>query len=97
MHGRNFKPEIKLHCCQLVENDGMKVPEVCRQFDLDRQTLHRWLNEYRELGEGAFTDKSLVPKDVLVKKQQREIKRLQEENEILKKAIAYSIQKKKNG
>jgi len=96
MRGRDFKPELKLHCCRLVENDGMKVPEVCKQFDLDRQTLHRWLGEYRELGEGAFTDKSLITKAALVKKQQREIERLKEENEILKKAIAYSA-RKKNG
>jgi len=94
MNGRDFKPEMKLHCCVLVENDGMKVPEVCRQYELDRQTLHRWLGEYRELGEGAFTDKSLITRASLVKKQQREIERLREENEILKKAIAYSVQKR---
>lgn len=96
MHGRDFKPEFKTHCCRLVENDGMKVSEVCKEFDLDRQTLHRWLGEYRELGEGAFTDKSLITKSALVKKQQREIEKLREENEILKKAIAYCA-KKKNG
>jgi len=94
MRGRDFKPELKKHCCRLVENDGKKVPEVCREFELDRQTLHRWLNEYRELGENAFVDKSLITKAALVKKQQREIARLLEENEILKKAIAYSAQKK---
>jgi len=96
MHGRDFKPELKIHCCKLVENDGLKVSEVCQQFDLDRQTLHRWLGEYRELGEGVFTDKSLIPKAVFAKRQQREIERLREENEILKKAIAYSA-RKKNG
>lgn len=96
MRGRDFKPEMKLHCCRMVEKDGMKVPEVCKQFELDRQTLHRWIREYKELGEGAFTDKSLVTRASLVKKQQREIERLQEENEILKKAIAYSA-RRKNG
>ena len=96
MRGRDFKPELKLHCCRLVENDKMKVKEVCGQYDLDRQTLHRWLGQYRELGEGAFTDKSLVTRASLIKKQQREIERLREENEILKKAIAYSA-RRKNG
>jgi transposase-like protein len=94
MRGRDFKPDLKKHCCRLVENDGMKVPEVCKQFALDRQTLHRWLGEYRELGEGAFADNGLITKAALVKKQQREIERLREANEILKKAIAYSAQKK---
>lgn len=94
MNGRDFKPELKQYCCRLVENDGLKVSEVCKQYDLDRQTLHRWLGEYRELGENAFTDKSLITKAALAKKYEREIRRLQEENEILKKAIAYSAQRK---
>ena len=94
MNGRDFKPELKQHCCRLVENDGMKVSEVCKQYELDRQTLHRWLGQYRELGESAFTDKSMITKAALYKKQQREIERLREENEILKKAIAYSAQKR---
>ena len=94
MNGRDFKPELKQHCCRLVEKDKMKVPEVCRQFALDRQTLHRWIGEYRELGDGAFVDKGLVTRVALLKKQQREIARLREENDILKKAIAYSVQKK---
>lgn len=95
MNGRDFKPELKTHCCRLVENDGMKVPEVCKQYELDRQTLHRWLSEYRELGDNAFTDNSLITKAAISKKQEREIARLREENEILKKAIAYSAQRKK--
>ena len=96
MNGRDFKPELKQHCCRLVENDKMKVSDVCKQYDLDRQTLHRWLNQYRELGDMAFTAEGLVPREALIKKQQREIERLREENEILKKAIAYSA-RKKNG
>jgi len=96
MRGRDFKPELKLHCCRLVENDGKKVSEVCAEFELDRQTLHRWLGQYRELGANAFTDKSLVTKAAMIKKQEREIAQLREENEILKKAIAYSV-RKKNG
>jgi len=94
MPKRDFKPELKVHCCRLVENDKMKVSEVCKQFDLDRQVLHTWLGRYRELGENGFTDKSFIPRSALIKKQEREIERLREENEILKKAIAYSAQKK---
>jgi len=93
---REFKPGLKQHCCRLVENDGKKVTEVCKEFELDRQTLHRWLGEYRELGENAFVDRSLITKAALCKKQQREIARLREENEILKKAIAHSA-RMKNG
>jgi transposase-like protein len=94
MRGRYFKPEFKLHCCQLVETDGMKVSEVCKQFDLDRQVLHTWLKLYRELGSEAFSENGMLSKDAVIRKQEREIRKLQEANEILKKAIAYCKQKK---
>ena len=94
MRGRHFKDEFKRHCCELVDSDKMKVPEVCSQFDLDRQTLHRWLAEFRELGEHAFTNKAMLTKDAYIKKLEREKKQLEEANEILKKAIAYCKQKR---
>ena len=96
MRGRSFTDEFKRHCCELVANDGLKVSEVCKQFDLDRQTVHRWLDEYEELGVKAFNDKSMQTKDAEIKKLRREIKKLEESNEILKKAIAYCKQKKKS-
>lgn len=94
MRGRTFTDEFKRHSCELVENDGMKVSEVCEQLELDRQTLHRWLGEYRELGEHAFVNKAMLTKDAEIRRLERENKRLQEANEILKKAIAYCRQRK---
>jgi transposase len=96
MRGRSFNQEFKRHSCELVENDKLKVPEVCERLDLDRQTLHRWLSEYRELGEHAFTDNAMLTKDAQIKKLEREKKKLEEANEILKKAIAY-CKRRKNG
>jgi len=93
MRGRDFKPEFKRHCCELVVNDKLKASEVCKRFDLDRQTLHRWLSEFRELGIEAFKG-SMITKEALIKKLEREKQKLEEANEILKKAIAYCKQKK---
>jgi len=94
MKKRDFKPEFKQYCCRQIDNDGKTVTQVCKEFDLDRQTLHRWLSDFRELGKNAFTDKSLVTASAQVRKLERENRRLEEEIEILKKAIAYCAQKK---
>jgi transposase len=93
MNGRDFKPEFKQFCCKLVVNDGKKMPEVYKQYNLDKQTLHRWVAEYRELGKDAFKG-SMVTRAALIKKLERENRKQQEEIEILKKAIAYCKQKK---
>jgi len=74
-------------------NDELKVSEVCKRFDLDRQTLHRWLSECREFGNEAFKG-SMITKEALIKSQQRRIKKQEEAIAILKKAIAYCKQKK---
>jgi transposase len=92
---RDYKPEFKQQCCRMVVNDGKKMTEVYKQFDIDRQTLHRWVKEYKELGDDAFVDKSLITSAALIKKLEREKRELQEDIEILKKAIAYSTKKKR--
>jgi transposase len=94
MKKREFSPEFKQHCCQLVVNDKRAMTDVYKEFELDRQTLHRWVNEYKELGENAFIDKSLVTSAGIIKKLEREKRELEEANEILKKAIAYFTKKK---
>lgn len=94
---RRFTQEEKVEIVKLVINDKKTVSEVTRIMDIDRQTIHRWLSEYREVGEKAFVDKSILPRDVLIKKQERLLKEKDEEIAILKKAVAYfAKQKKKN-
>ena len=93
MHGRDFKPEFKQLCCSLVVNDGKKMTEVCKMHNLDRQTLHRWVAEYKELGADAFKG-SMVTRAALIKKLERENRKQKEEIAILKKAIAYCTQRK---
>ena len=94
MNKRDFTPEFKQHCCRLVVNDKKKMTEVYKQFELDRQTLHRWMQEYRELGDNAFVDKNLVSSSAMIRKLERKNRELEEENEILKKAIAYCTPKR---
>jgi len=86
---REYTSDEKLQYVELVIKQKKKAPEVCKMFELDRQTLHRWIKEYNELGEKAFHDKSLVTAKALNKKQEREIQNLKDEIDILKKALAY--------
>jgi len=92
---RQFSQKDKLEIIQLVLNDKKSVPEVVKLLDINRQTIHRWLNEYKELGEKAFIDKSIIPREALIKKQERLLKEKDEEIAFLKKAMAYFAKKRK--
>ena len=93
---RKFSQEQKLKIIKLVLDDNLTVRQVTDLHQIERQTIHRWINEYKHFGEDAFMDRSYVTPDQEKRKLLREIKELKEENEILKKVHAYfATQKRK--
>ena len=66
----------------------MPPKDIFQMLDVDRQTVYRWVSEFKAHGEAAFDDKAVLPGGE-VRRLQREIADLRMENEILKKATAY--------
>ncbi|MEK4387235.1 transposase [Solibacillus sp. FSL W7-1464] len=67
-----------------VAEDGAKVADIAGRYDVGPSTVHRWVKEYR----ASLTD--LVPESELKKirvSYEKKIRALEEENEILRKAI----------
>lgn len=86
---RKFTKEFKLQAVELMLSNTMKSKEICKLLDIDRQTIHRWVKEYKANGEKAFDEKkAILPCDEL-NRLRKEIANLKLENEILKKAHAY--------
>ena len=92
---RSFTKEFKLSAVYLMLSKQHNTGEICTMLDIDRQTLHRWVQEFKADGEKAFDDKSVLPGDVASRIQQQKIDELEMENEILKKAIAYFAEQHK--
>jgi len=87
--GRYYDDEFKEYIAKLVVDEGNKASNVAREMDLSPKTISRWIRNYR--------DKKKAEKDGIAyitpsefKKREKElldqIKELQEENEIIKKA-----------
>lgn len=89
---RTFTQEFKIKIIRLKLFGKMKTSEICKMYDLDRQTIHRWVKEYDKCGEEGISKNGVVPGDAL--EMQRRMKELEMENEILKKAEAYFAKKK---
>ena len=95
---RTYSKEFKIKACELVIKDNISVAVVAEKFGINHIMLHRWVSEYRELGEEAFVGKGYQrPADAELRKLRQENERLKMENEILKKAAAYFAKKSENG
>ncbi len=76
---RIFTPEFKTKIVRLKLFKNMKTKEICEKYDLDPQTVHRWVKEFDEAAKAGWEeqDKKL--------KMQKRIKELEMEIEIMKK------------
>lgn len=85
---RKFTKEFKLSAVYLMLSKTMRPVDIAKMLDVDRQTIYRWVKEFKENGESAFDEKRVTDKQEL-RKLQKELADLKMENEILKKATAY--------
>lgn len=93
---KQYTKEFKLSAVYLMLSKTYKPKEVFNMLQVDRQTVYRWIKEFKENGEKAFEDRSVLPGDEL-KRLQKQNKDLQMENEILKKATAYFANRNRRG
>jgi transposase len=92
---RHFSREFKRDAVQLVTEKGMPVGRVARELDIHPNLLHQWRREFLAKGDKAFTGKGrIVPEKAETRKLRKEVERLKEERDILKKALAFSRREK---
>lgn len=88
-----FSPEFKREAVQLLESGEKDAAQLARELGVRRNQLYKWKEEIDRHGDTAFpgsgkrTNKSGTADNTRVL--QQEIKRLREENEILKKAAIF--------
>lgn len=87
---QRFTAQFKREAVQLMRRSGHPVAEVARELGIPRNRLYKWADELESKGEQAFrgSGRPKASSDELAALQ-REVARLKEENEILKKAAAY--------
>ena len=81
---KHYSKEFKLSAVYLMLSKTMQPKEIFQMLDVDRQTVYRWVSEFKAHGETAFDEKAVLPGDA-VRRLQKEVADLRMENEILKK------------
>lgn len=86
---RKFTAEFKREAVRMVVDGGHKLTEVARDLDLRPDLLRRWKRKLEEDGGEAFPGHGR-PKasDAEMLQLRRELARVREERDILKKAVA---------
>jgi len=88
--GKVYDAAYKTEVCKRVVEGGETVPAIGRELGISENTLYTWVSRYRKNSISPFVGSGHIkPEDAELKRLQREIRDLREENEILKKAAAY--------
>lgn len=86
---RSFSPEFRLEAAQLVVDKHYTIREAAQAMNVGRSTMERWVAQLRNERQGHTPKASAItPEQRQIKALQKQIRRIEEENEILKKATA---------
>lgn len=97
MSGRQFTPEFKRECAELVLDHGYTVSEACKATDAGSSAIRRWVKQLRSERNGGITAPGimispsavpLTPDQQRIRQLEERIHRLERDKEILKKATA---------
>lgn len=87
MKRKKFNDDFKKTIVDLYHS-GTSVKDLCSEYGVSEVTVYKWIKQYTPIGTG---DEAMTPKEVA--DMQKQMLRLQQENEILKKAIAIFAKK----
>ena len=87
--GKRYSREFKREAVRLMDESEQSVAEIGSELGVSPKTLYRWRQELARDGEQAFPGKGrLKADDEYVRRLERELKRVKQERDILKKAVS---------
>ena len=84
---KKFPPEFKRDVVAVARRGEIPVKEVAADFDISESTLWRWMQQ-ADVNDGIKDGLTTAEQDELVQLRRR-ARRLEQENEILRRAAAY--------
>ena len=87
---KSYSKEFKLDAIALVREQNYSIAEAARNLELTTQLLGRWIKEAENDDGHAFRGNGkLTPEQEEIRKLKAQVKRLEMEREILKKATVF--------
>jgi len=86
---RRFSPEFKLEAAQLVVDQGRSLRDACEAMGVAKSSMESWVRQLRSERNGATSQGTpLTPDQRRIRELEKQLRRVEEEKEILKKATA---------
>ena len=93
---QRYTPEFKIEAVRMTLDQGHSVVDVAERLGVHSNTLYEWRRKYAADGAKAFTSEEGVKTDEKeIRELKRELDRVRQERDILKKALAYFANDKK--
>ena len=93
---RRYSREFKIEAVRLVIEGGQSIAETARELGINANLLGRWKQQLTADGEQAFPGKGrMKPLEDEVRRLQRELKKVRQERDFLKKTTAYFARENK--
>jgi transposase len=89
---KQFTPEFKREAVQLLESSSRPTSAIARELGVARNQLYKWQTELRARGTGSFPGPGTrKERTTEIARLKRELARVTEERNILKKAAMYFV------
>ena len=88
---KTYSKEFKLEALRLMEQSDRPASEIAMQLGIRRNQLYKWKEQMKKTGEVPSAKKGRPKKEdqTEIARLRQELKRVKEENEILKKAAVF--------
>ena len=88
MSGKRYPEEFKIEAVKQAVDRGYSVASVATRLDITTHSLYAWIKKY---GPDSSANKEQSDAQAEIRRLQKELKRVTDERDILKKAVVDSI------
>ena len=86
---RNFNPEFRQEAAELVLDQDYTIKEAAKAMNVGQSTMDNWVRRLKKEKKGKQTNSAPISAEQRrIKELEQQVKRIERENEILKKATA---------
>mgnify|MGYP001436845661 FL=1 len=86
---RQYSDEYKSEAVRLANDSGKPVTQVARELGVNANVLHRWMREEREAQAAGKTRSGVKAEQEEIARLRRELARVTQERDFLKRAAAF--------
>jgi transposase len=86
---KSHTAEYKLEAIRLASGPESNVKKAAEALGIPEGLLYRWIRAHKKAGKGAFPGKGVVSRDEELFQLRRDLKRVTEERDFLKKTATF--------